>query len=55
VFDVMFNELKIALYDIFGYLVPGSIILIAVVVLFWSLFWPSAPASFPHRARTGRR
>lgn len=39
----MFKELQITLYDIFGYLLPGSIILIAVVVLFWSLFWPSAP------------
>lgn len=39
----MFKELQITLYDIFGYLLPGSIILIAVVILFWSLFWPSAP------------
>lgn len=39
----MFKELQITLYDIFGYLLPGSIILIAVVILFWSLFWPGAP------------
>jgi hypothetical protein len=39
----VFKELQITLYDIFGYLLPGSIILIAVVILFWSLFWPSAP------------
>ena len=39
----MFKELQITLYDVFGYLLPGSIILIAVVILFWSLFWPSVP------------
>lgn len=53
----MFKELEITLYDIFGYLLPGSIILIAVVVLFWSLFWPSAPlvliANAPTLAVTG--
>ena len=53
----MFKELQITLYDIFGYLLPGSIILIAVVILFWSLFWPSAPlaliADVPTLAITG--
>ncbi len=39
----MFKELQITLYDIFGYLLPGSIILMAFALLFWSLFWPSAP------------
>jgi hypothetical protein len=39
----LFKELQVTLYDIFGYLLPGAIILIALVLLFWSLFWPSVP------------
>jgi hypothetical protein len=39
----VFKELQITLYDFFGYLLPGAIVLIALVLLFWSLFWPAAP------------
>ena len=39
----MFKDLQITLYDFFGYLLPGVVILIALVLLFWSIFWPSAP------------
>jgi len=39
----VFKELQISLYDIFGYLLPGAIIFFALVVIFWSLFWPTLP------------
>lgn len=37
----MFKDLQVTLYDFFGYLLPGAVILIALVLLFWSVFWPS--------------
>jgi hypothetical protein len=39
----VFKELQITLYDVFGYLIPGAIILVALILLFWTLFWPSVP------------
>lgn len=39
----MFKELQITLYDIFGYLLPGAIILLAFAIFFWTLFWPAVP------------
>src|SRR5260221_13796098 len=39
----MFKELQITLYDVFGYLLPGAIIVVGLGVLFWTLFWPTAP------------
>jgi hypothetical protein len=39
----MFKQIEITLYDFFGYLLPGAIILGAILILFWSLFWPSMP------------
>jgi hypothetical protein len=37
------KDIRITLYDIFGYLLPGITALFAVTVLAWGLFWPTAP------------
>jgi hypothetical protein len=39
----VFKELQITLYDVFGYLLPGAIILVGILFLFWAIFWPTAP------------
>jgi hypothetical protein len=43
----MFKDLQVTLYDFFGYLLPGAVILIALVLLFWSIFWSAAPLAVP--------
>jgi hypothetical protein len=43
----VFKDLQISLYDIFGYLLPGAVILLAAILLFWTLFWPNASLTFP--------
>jgi hypothetical protein len=40
------DKVSITLYDIFGYLMPGFIGLLALVVFFWSIFLPDVPAPF---------
>lgn len=44
----MLRDLRVTLYDIFGYLLPGAVFLAAIVILFWTLFFPSIPIS-PYR------
>jgi hypothetical protein len=39
----MFKQIEITLYDFFGYLLPGAIILGAIFISFWTLFWPGVP------------
>jgi hypothetical protein len=39
----MFKELQVTLYDIFGYLLPGAIILLGFMLIFWAIFWPTTP------------
>jgi hypothetical protein len=39
----MFKDIQVTLYDIFGYLLPGSVAVAALAVLSWSIFWPSHP------------
>lgn len=39
----MFKDLQVTLYDIFGYLFPGAIVVFALTILSWSLFWPAQP------------
>jgi hypothetical protein len=41
------KDLQITLYDIFGYLLPGAVLLVAAILLFWTLFWPDASITFP--------
>ena len=36
----MFKELQISVYDIFGYLFPGAIVLLALALVFQAVFWP---------------
>lgn len=47
----MFKDIQVTLYDFFGYLLPGAVILVAAVLIFWTLFWPNAflalPSSLP--------
>lgn len=38
----MFKDLQLTLYDIFGYFFPGLIVLFALTILFWALFWPTS-------------
>lgn len=33
-------NLKITLYDIFGYVLPGIVFLVGIAILFWSVFYP---------------
>jgi hypothetical protein len=37
------TDVKVTLYDIFGYLLPGLVALGALGTLAWSLFWPRHP------------
>ena len=43
----MFKDIQVTLYDFFGYLLPGALILCSIVILFWAVFWPSFPLSIP--------
>ncbi len=52
----MFRELQITLYDIFGYLLPGSVVTLAAVVGLWAVLWPTStfllPVQLPALATT---
>lgn len=37
----MFKNLQISLYDFFGYLLPGCIVLLAIAIPFWIIFVPN--------------
>lgn len=39
----MFKGLQVTLYDIFGYFLPGVIVVLALSILFWTFFWPTSP------------
>lgn len=43
----MFKQIQLTLYDIFGYLLPGSVILSALIVSYWSIFWPTYQLHIP--------
>lgn len=42
----MLKDFQITLYDLFGYLLPGGVILLSLAILFWTLFWPNDPFVF---------
>lgn len=46
-FTSVFKGFQFTLYDIFGYLLPGAVILFAAILLFWTLFWPNASLTLP--------
>jgi hypothetical protein len=43
----LLKDIEVTLYDIFGYLLPGSVVAIALVITFWSVFWPSSQLEIP--------
>lgn len=43
----MIKDLKITLYDIFGYFLPGIVCFSSIAVLFWCIYYPQIPISFP--------
>ncbi len=42
----MFKDLQVTLYEVFGYLIPGMVNLVALAVLFWALFFPAQVVAF---------
>jgi hypothetical protein len=43
----LFKDIELTLYDIFGYLLPGSVVVIAIVVTFWAVLWPLSSLPIP--------
>jgi len=43
----MIKGIQVTLYDVFGYLLPGSILLTGVVGLFWAILAPATPLVWP--------
>jgi len=39
----VFKDIQVTLYDIFGYFLPGVIVVFALTILFWAMCWPRAP------------
>lgn len=39
----MLGNLAFTLYEVFGYLLPGGLALLAILVLYWALFVPGVP------------
>lgn len=46
----MLKDLKVTLYEIFGYVLPGGLFFLAVFTIFWSIFLPHVSA--PVRVNT---
>jgi|HubBroStandDraft_6_1064221.scaffolds.fasta_scaffold01566_14 hypothetical protein len=43
----VFKELQITVYDVFGFLLPGSVVAVAVAVGFWAVLWPAGTLFIP--------
>ena len=43
----VFKELQITVYDVFGFLLPGSVVAAALVVGFWAVLWPAGTLLIP--------
>jgi hypothetical protein len=39
-------NIRLPLYDIFGYLFPGIVAMLAAILLIWSIYLPAAPLTF---------
>lgn len=39
----MLRNVKLTLYEIFGYVLPGSISLAGIIILFWTIYFPTVP------------
>jgi hypothetical protein len=44
----MWNDLKVSLYDLFGFFFPGAIFSLAFVLLTWSIFFPKVTQFSPN-------
>ena len=42
---MVLKDLQATVYDIFGYLLPGLVALLALVILFWAILIPTTPLS----------
>jgi hypothetical protein len=42
----MFKETKVTLYDVFGYLLPGAVLVAALATVAWAVYFPHEPLSF---------
>jgi hypothetical protein len=36
----MVRDIKVTLYDIFGYLLPGAVFFAGIAILFWAIYIP---------------
>ena len=43
----MLKDIQTTLYDIFGFILPGFVMLATIVILFWGLFLPNTALSVP--------
>src|SRR5260370_17797686 len=43
------KDIRITLYDIFGYLIPGVVMLFAISLFFWTIFWPASTLVIPSK------
>jgi hypothetical protein len=43
----VFKELQITVYDVFGFLLPGSVVAAAAVIGFWAVLWPVGTLFIP--------
>ncbi len=41
----MVENIRVTLYDIFGFFVPGAVLLVAAFIALWSIYLPQAPLS----------
>jgi hypothetical protein len=42
----MIQSLRVTLYEVFGYLLPGALVLVGLVVIGWSCWWPQTAIPF---------
>lgn len=42
----MLGNLAFTLYEVFGYLLPGGVVLLGILMLFWAFFVPGVPLGF---------
>src|SRR5262249_4992618 len=44
--SVMLKDIKVTLYDVFAYLIPGAVLVAALAMVVWAFHFPNAPLSF---------
>ncbi|HHX45368.1 MAG TPA: hypothetical protein GX714_15470 [Chloroflexi bacterium] len=43
----MVRDIEVTLYDVFGYLYPGAVLLVAIAVAAWAVFFPAVEPAVP--------